>query len=65
MTFVNDQDVFCPEPHCPVLNGAMGVDKVKVIDGSKVDLLRFISILCLVNDYLDEVSLAAQSLPYL
>ena len=36
----------------PVLNDAMGVDKIKEINGKQVNLLRFICILVPINTYL-------------
>ena len=43
--------------------GAMGVEKVKEIDGCKVNLLRFICILCPINAYMRESMGDSWSLP--
>ena len=43
--------------------GAMGIDKVKEIDGEKVNLLRFICILCPINAYMRKLMGDSWSLP--
>ena len=43
--------------------GAMGIDKVKEIDGEKVNLLRFICILCPINAYMRKIMGDSWSLP--
>ena len=43
--------------------GAMGIDKIKEIDGKKVNLLRFICILCPINAYMRELLGDSWSLP--
>lgn len=48
----------------PVLNGAGGVVKMKEIDGRLVKLLRFISIFCPINDYLNKIPGDDDKLPY-
>ena len=49
----------------PVLNGAMGVDKFKVVDGKTVELLRFICILVPINSYLRKLKGDSNLLPFL
>ena len=49
----------------PVLNGAMGVDKYKEVDGKREHHLRFISILCPINAYLRRLRGDSHTLPYL
>ena len=46
-----------------VMAGAMGVDKVKVVEGKKVNLLRFICILCPINAYMRQLKGDSWSLP--
>ena len=46
-----------------VMAGAMGVDKVKEINGEKVNLLRFICILCPINSYMRQMKGDSWSLP--
>ena len=46
-----------------VMAGAMGIDKVKEIDGKKVNLLRFICILCPINAYMRKLMGDSWSLP--
>ena len=46
-----------------VMMGAMGVEKIKEINGEKMDLLRFICILCPINAYMWKIMGASWSLP--
>ena len=46
-----------------VMTGAMGVDKVKEVNGHKVNLLRFICILCPINAYMRKLVGDSWSLP--
>ena len=46
-----------------VTAGAMGVEKIKEIDGCKVNLLRFICILCPINAYMRKIIGDSWSLP--
>ena len=49
----------------PVLNGAMGVDKFKAVDGKTVELLRFLCILVPINSYLRKLMGDSNLLPFL
>eukprot|EP00971_Amphidinium_carterae_P133939 2654023-Amphidinium_carterae.1 len=49
----------------PILNGAMGVDKRKVVNGEEVMAMRFISILTPVNAFFNQVIDDPYMLPYL
>ena len=49
----------------PVLNGAMGVDKFKVVDGRTVELLKFICSLVPINSYLRKLKGDSNLLPFL
>eukprot|EP00971_Amphidinium_carterae_P334349 6469574-Amphidinium_carterae.1 len=51
-TTVEEKDIFRNQHGELVLNGAMGVDKYKEIDGVMHHFLRFISILCPINSYM-------------
>ena len=48
-----------------MLNGATGVDKVKIVDGKTVELLRFICILVPINSYLRKLKGDSNLLPFL
>ena len=48
----------------PVYNGAGGVSKVKFKDGRRLELLRFISIFCPINEYLTRIEGDDDKLPY-
>ena len=65
MAEVPEQDIFRDQHGQLVLNGAMGVDKPKVIEGKTVMLLRFISILVPANAYLRPLRGDSGALPYL
>ena len=49
---ISYEGIFKDKAGNPVLNGAMGVDKVKDVNGKQVNLLRFICILIPINTYL-------------
>ena len=49
---VEEAEVFKDQHGNPVLSGAMGVDKVKVVEGESIHLLRFIAILTPINAFL-------------
>ncbi|CAK0908038.1 unnamed protein product, partial [Prorocentrum cordatum] len=49
----------------PVLNGAMGVDKPKLVDGEVVTCLRFTCIFCSINAFFRKLRGDAGDLPYL
>ena len=58
-------EVFKDSNGKPVLNGAMGVDKFKVVEGKTVELLRFICILVPMNSYLRKLRGDSNLLPFL
>ena len=62
--YVPEDQVFVNEKGEKVVNGAMGVDKVKVIDGVEKDCLRFISVFCPINDYMADIPGDDDKLPY-
>ena len=62
---VSLNEVFCDHHGVPVLNGAMGVDKWKEIDGEQIHLLRFICIFCPVNAYMRKLRGDSDLLPFL
>ena len=47
----------------PVLNGAIGVDKFKEVDGQEIRLLRFIAILTPLNSYMRKLAGDSNTLP--
>ena len=49
----------------PVVNGVMGVDKFKVVDGRTVELLRFICNPVPINSYLRKLKGDSNLLPFL
>eukprot|EP00971_Amphidinium_carterae_P325008 6455066-Amphidinium_carterae.1 len=63
MTWLDESKVFSPRGK-PLLNGAMGVRKVKKLDGVEVECQRFISILTPINEYVSFVVDGDQLLPY-
>ena len=64
--FVAESEIFRDQHGRMVLNGAMGVDKEKDLpDGTVLDLLRFISILCPINAYMRRLRGDVHALPYL
>ena len=60
---VAEENIFRNERGDLILNGAMGVDKIKVVDGVEVHLLRFISNLIPINHYLRKLRGDSQLLP--
>ena len=62
---VSFDQVFKDSNGKPVLNGAMGVDKFKVVDGKTAGLLRFICILVPINSYLRKLTGDSNLLPFL
>ena len=60
---VSKDELFHNQFGVPVLNGAMGVDKPKVIDGKTVNLLRFISNFVPINQYLRKLRGDSNLLP--
>ena len=60
---VSDEDVFKDHNGVPVLAGAMGVDKLKEIDGVVHRYLRFIAILTPINAYLRKLRGGRATLP--
>ena len=60
---VDDSEVFTDHNGVPVLAGAMGVDKVKEIDGVSHRFLRFIAISTPINAYLRKLRGDSASLP--
>ena len=62
---VSYEQVFMDFNGKPVLNGAMGVDKFKVVEGKTVELLRFICILVPINSYLRKLRGDSNLLPFL
>ena len=62
---VKEEEVFRAPDGTPVLNGAMGVDKIKETPTGTLELLRFISILTPINQYMRLLSGDAKLLPYL
>ena len=61
---VKKEEIFRDQFGELVLAGAGGVVKVKVIDGEEKELLRFISILCPINDFLNVIPGDDGLLPY-
>ena len=62
---VSYDQVFKDSNGKPVPNGAMGVDKFKVVDGMAVELLRFICILVPIKSYLRKLRGDNNLLPFL
>ena len=62
---VAEADIFRDQHGALVLNGAMGVDKYKMVDGVEVHLLRFISIFVPINSFMRRLRGDSDFLPYL
>ena len=62
---ISYEQIFKDHNGVPVLNGAMGVDKIKEIDGKPTNLLRFICILVPINSYLRKLRGDSNLLPFL
>ena len=62
-TEVQEEDIFVNDLGETVLAGAMGVDKIKEVDGTRMELLRFICILTPINTYMRQLLGDSWSLP--
>lgn len=60
---VDEADLFVNQLGAPVLNGVMGVDKEKDVDGVLTTLLRFICILTRLNQYMRKLGGDEHTLP--
>lgn len=60
---VDEADIFTNQLGAPVLNGAMGVDKVREEGGVVTPLLCFISILTPLNQYMNKIGGDEHTLP--
>ena len=60
---VNEKDIFRGQHGKLVLNGAMGVDKTKVVDGKTRHLLRFICNLTPLNAFMRKIEGDCKTLP--
>ena len=59
------EQVFKDSNGKPVLNGAMGVDRFKVVEGRTVEPLQFICIIAPINSYLRKLRGDSNLLPFL
>ena len=62
---ISYDQIFKDKAGNPVLNGAMGVDKIKEVNGKQINLLRFICILVPINTYLRKLRGDSNLLPFL
>jgi len=60
---IPEDEIFVNNLGDKVLQGAMGVDKIKEVDGIKSVFLRFICILCPINSYMRQIGGDSWSLP--
>ena len=60
---IPESEISCNNLGEKVTAGAMGVDKVKEIEGQRVELLRFICILTPINTYMRQLQGDSWSLP--
>ena len=60
---IPEEEIFVNNLGDKVLQGAMGVDKFKEVDGEQFVFLRFICILCPINSYMRQIEGDSWSLP--